>query len=515
MKRITLLATMLFSLYGYSQNFEWVKTPPIDFDMNHDMIGYCTAVDPSGNIYFTGFKDNAFPYDEIMGDQYFNKYTASGELIFSKEFTGRVNIDFMTTDSQGNVLMAVNYVNNLSIGDLTFTNVLQDVKHHIFKFDTNGNLLWQQEITITDWFVHGFMSIELDASDNIYIGFDDFQNSYIRKMSPDGTLLFTIEQTNAGRISSVSVDSEGNIYAAGSCVGPDSVFGSTASGTNFDYNTYAVKYSPAGVFQWIKFVEDITCPAPHIVATTPDEVYFSSQLYENSVFDDIEIEGPAAFFEDMFIAKLNAMGEYQWVRELPGEGFMGVGKRTFLEMDAQGNVYFAGRTGGNVNWGNGIQTDTPTMSGDLLVLKYNPHGQIVMAKTAGGANEDRIDSITLDNNGTIYITGMVSGDAAFGSLTTTAQPFEAYPFLAKISQGTLGNDDVSYSGSPLLYPNPADCLINFSGVAPGTNATIHNMLGQEIMSFKTTDTSIDISGLETGTYIVKTEGRRPVKFVKR
>ena len=33
------------SLAGRSQTYEWLKTPPITFDSNPDMIGYVYAVD--------------------------------------------------------------------------------------------------------------------------------------------------------------------------------------------------------------------------------------------------------------------------------------------------------------------------------------------------------------------------------------------------------------------------------------------------------------------------------------
>jgi hypothetical protein len=154
------------------------------------------------------------------------------------------------------------------------------------------------------------------------------------------------------------------------------------------------------------------------------------------------------------------------------------------------------------------------MSGDLLIVKYNPQGQVLMAKTAGGENEDRIDCISINNNGDIYITGMVSGNASFDAITTTAPSFTAYPFLAKVTQGTLGTDDL-YLTEAVLYPNPADQIINISGVALNTNATIYNLPGQEIFNFKITDKSIPVDVLAPGTYIVKIEGYRPLQFIKR
>lgn len=514
MKKFTYLSLLLLTLAANAQNFEWVKTPPIDFSWNHDMIAYCTTTDPEGNVYFTGFKDSAVLNNDIMGNLYYNKYDASGNLIFSKEFTGSGTVYYMTSDSHGNVLMAIGYTTSITIGELTLSTVTEDTKHHLFKFNSSGILLWQQEITVPDWFVNGFMAITADAEDNIYIGYDDYEDSYIRKISPDGETAFTIEQQNASRISSVSVDSEGNIYAAGSCVGPGSTFGGVAATTEFTYDTYAVKYSPTGTFQWIKFVEDITCPAPLIVAHTPDEVYFSSQLYQGSTFDGLNVEGPAEFFEDMFIARLNAAGEYQWVREVPGQGFLGVGHRAFLDIDHNGNIYFGGRAGGNINWGNSINTSTPPMSGDLIVLKYDPSGNILFAKTAGGETEDRIDCISVSHNGNVYVSGMVSGSASFDNLQTTAEPFEAYPFLAKLNQETLGTRNNLQNTHAVLYPNPAIDNISISNIALGTPIIIYNTLGQVVKKAFTNGEPIKLTDLAKGTYLLKPDGHKALLFIK-
>lgn len=513
MKKTTLIAMLLFAMAGHSQNFEWVKTPPIVFNMNSDMIAYSTTTDVAGNVYFTGFKANPFPYEDIMGNQFFNKYAASGESLFSKEIVGNVNIGHITTDSQGNLYMALGYVNTITIDDFTTSTVNQGVNHLVVKFNSAGEMLWQQELLVNGFQVNGFMSIAFDASDNVYIAYDDYQSSYIRKMSPDGTTLMTIEQTNAARISSVSVDNEGNIYAAGSCVGPQSSFGGVASGTDFPYNTYAVKYSPTGVFLWIKFVEDITCPAPMIIAKTPDAVYFSSQLYDVSQFDDVDTEGPVGSFEDMFIAKLNASGEYQWVREVPGDGIMGIGHRSYLTLDSAGNIYFGGRTGGTINWGNGITTSSEDNVGDLLVLKYNPSGDILMAETAGGSGDDRIDCIAVGAEGNIYLSGMVRGNASFGSITTEAEDFQAYPFMAKMNQGALGNEDFIASGNVIVYPNPATEYISIE-IDGDAHGSIYNIVGQKIKDIVINGAVIPVAELQSGIYILAIDGYRNIKFLK-
>ena len=156
-------------------------------------------------------------------------------------------------------------------------------------------------------------------------------------------MLLTIEQQNVNIISSVSVDNEGYIYTAGSCANANSKFANVTVPATFSYTTYVAKYSPTGVYQWVKYVQDITCPDPQVKAKSQNEVYFSSTLNGAYAFDTIIAEGPTGGY-DFFIAKLNATGNYQWVREIPGTGRAFVGKRNYLNLDTAGNIYFAGST---------------------------------------------------------------------------------------------------------------------------------------------------------------------------
>lgn len=150
MKKTTLILFLFIAMATRAQTFEWVKTPPITFNSNPDMIGYATTCDPSGNIYTMGFKENTFLYSEIFGDLFYNKYDNTGQLQFSKTFTGHATIYNAVADSQGNILVAAGYVNIMTVGDLALNTVDQGVQALLLKFDPDGNLLWHQHMTIEE-----------------------------------------------------------------------------------------------------------------------------------------------------------------------------------------------------------------------------------------------------------------------------------------------------------------------------------------------------------------------------
>lgn len=515
MKKTTLILFLFIAMATRAQTFEWVKTPPITFNSNPDMIGYATTCDPSGNIYTMGFKENTFLYSEIFGDLFYNKYDNTGQLQFSKTFTGHATIYNAVADSQGNILVAAGYVNIMTVGDLALNTVDQGVQALLLKFDPDGNLLWHQHMTIEESFDCRFQAIALDASDNIYVGIYDFMNSYIKKLSPDGDLISTITQSDARSVMSLSVDNAGNIYAAGSCADPGATFAGVSANPPFNYNTFLVKYSPSGVFQWIKYVDDITCPEPHVVAVSPNEVYFSSYLFGDYLFDNIQSEGPYTMFSDVFITKLNADGAYQWVREVPGAGFLHPASRRSLFADADANLYFAGSTRGNISWNGQFSTSANGNSNDAIILKFNPDGDLVMAKTAGGEGHDRIDAIALNQTGDIFIAGMSRGSASFDGFAYTAtDQYESWSYLAKLTQSALSTDE-SQSQAISLYPNPSSDYIRIANATQTFSGSIVNMLGQNVKDFALdNDHPIDVRTLSKGTYLVKLNNSKTVKFIK-
>ena len=71
MKKLYLSLAVLNIIFVHSQSFEWVKTPPINFNSSPSLIGYPTACDTFGNIYVTGFVNNAYNYTDIFGDLFY------------------------------------------------------------------------------------------------------------------------------------------------------------------------------------------------------------------------------------------------------------------------------------------------------------------------------------------------------------------------------------------------------------------------------------------------------------
>lgn len=509
LKKLLTLYLFFLSLAGFSQTFQWLKTPTVALDLNPDSLGYIATVDPSENVYMSGFLDTPVIYTEIFGNLFYTKYSSDGTQLFTKNFTGSGVLHQMTTDSAGNVLLSIEYLNMLVVDGVTIPNTTQITQHVFLKMSPQGNLLWHKILELPDGNISTFQSIAVDAVDNIYLGYDSYFNGVIEKLSPAGVTLSTISQLNVNRITSISVDSAGNIYAAGSCANINSSFAGVLQPTNFDYSLYLVKYSATGVFQWVKFAEDITCPEPMVKAFSPDEIYFSSSLFTNIDLGPLAVEGPTGGGTDFFITKLDGLGNFQWAREVPGNGSADVGTKNYLSLDTQGNIYFAGVvSGGLISWGNGFSTNTmPFGNREALLLKYNSSGVVQMAVTAGGSLNDEAHNVALAADGSIYLTGLVRGNATFGNLSfTTTNPLLYTPFLAKIQ-----NTPLSVAQSNLatihIYPNPVKDFLTIQTSESILSTAVYGINGQRI-TLPFANNQIDFSGVANGVYVVEilTEG---------
>jgi hypothetical protein len=507
------LVLLLISAALQSQNFEWVQTTPTNITLNPDLIGYSVAVDPSGNVYACGFEDQATPYNDIFGQLFYNKYNDAGELQFSKTFSGKAAVFDIAADGAGNIILALGYLNTISIDGLTLSTVNQGVQPLVVKFNSNGELQWHYIPLINGDAADYFKAVTIDDFGNVYAGYDDFNASYIEKISAAGVSLFKITQTHARLLSSLDTDIDGNLYAAGSCAESDAVFAGVPAPTSFDYNTWLVKYSPSGTCQWVRYIDDITCSHPEVKVVSPEQVYFGSYLFGPYAFGSFTATGPSSgSFNDFFITQLDAAGTFQWVREVPGTGVVNTGKRNYLESDAVGNVYFAGSTRGSVDWGSGITTTAAGFGSDALVLKYNASGILQFAKTAGGMSEDRFDGITANEFGDLYLSGIMRGNATFDAITHISAGIAAYPVLAKISNLPLAT---TAAALPIihLYPNPATDYFYMAGSK--MKGSLFNVLGQKIRDFESDGQSpIAIADLPHGIYLVKGDGFSGMKLIK-
>ncbi len=106
-----------------------------------------------------------------------------------------------------------------------------------------------------------------------------------------------------------------------------------------------------------------------------------------------------------------------------------------IASDAAGNTYVAGYFSETATFGDSTWTTPSSMDYDIVVGKIDPGGNWLWAKRAGGTDYDKANAISLGSDGSIYICGIFSGTASFGSHTVVSAgtAVRSDVFVAKLS----------------------------------------------------------------------------------
>jgi hypothetical protein len=92
-----------------------------------------------------------------------------------------------------------------------------------------------------------------------------------------------------------------------------------------------------------------------------------------------------------------------------------------IAVDGAGNSYVTGTFRGPAIFGtNAVSGAVTNSNDDVFVAKYDPEGNPLWIRTAGGTGTDNGNGIAVDTAGSCYVTGNFEGTARFGSTNLTA-----------------------------------------------------------------------------------------------
>jgi hypothetical protein len=157
--------------------------------------------------------------------------------------------------------------------------------------------------------------------------------------------------------------------------------------------------------------------------------------------------------KDAYVVKFDKNDKRIWSTYFGGMNF-DIGNR--LSIDKQGNIILVGETSSmnNIATPNGHQLIYGGGTADGFVAKFLPNGQLFWATYYGGEIVDKINGVTTDNDGNIYVVGQTNSDDNIYFNGYQSQRDGMYDaFLVKISPlGTImwatyfggGADDFGY-----------------------------------------------------------------------
>lgn len=181
---------------------------------------------------------------------------------------------------------------------------------------------------------------------------------------------------------------------------------------------------------WVKYqggnnVDETLAVTSDNSGSTYTTGYFSTAAQING--QNLSVVG----LTDMFLTKIDVFGDNVWSISAGGSGSdRGLG----VAVDGSGNVLVSGFFTGSMNFGNGVSITSNGNSRDIYVAKYNSAGVAQWARAAGSpGNNDRANSVAVDGDGNVFITGEFSGEASFGSLSLSSLNGTTDAFVAKYS----------------------------------------------------------------------------------
>ncbi len=325
--------------------------------------GRSICVDPNGNIYITGSFNGTALFGSTMlsslgfYDVVVAKLNNDGVWQWAVQGGGTYFEDIgygICVDANGNVYVTGYFGQTAVFGTITLVSIgICDV----FVAKLNNNGVWQWAVQSSVIATGGAFgdSIFLDTNENLYItGYfsgialfgtivltsSGIFESYVAKLNKNGVWQWAVQSTGGGSSLTMSLslylDSNGNLYITGMFYGTV-IFGTTTL-TSSESDIFVGKLTQNGVWQWAVQGGGTGFDSGSSIQVDADgNAYVIGMFQETAWFGSITLTSSGD--NDVFVAKLNANGYWQWARQAGG---INIDAGRGLCLDSEENIYVTG-----------------------------------------------------------------------------------------------------------------------------------------------------------------------------
>ncbi|MFA7380789.1 MAG: T9SS type A sorting domain-containing protein [Bacteroidia bacterium] len=245
-------------------------------------------------------------------------------------------------------------------------------------------------------------------------------NLFLQKLDANGNYLWAKiwGLTKAGMSWSIALSDSGHVYITGYF--QDSLDADPGTGI---YNLYSaggldaflIKLDTSGNFIWAHRFGGVEFDNGQFVGLDKTgNVYLTGNFRVSMDFNPgAGIDNKtAAGINDFFIIKLSSAGQYIWGKKIGGSGVDIVGGSL---IDGANNLFITGEFAGNVDFNpnSGVNNLSSAGSADFYVLKLDSGGNYLWAKSMGGSNTDKGNSLDIDAAGNLYCSAYFRGTSDF------------------------------------------------------------------------------------------------------
>jgi hypothetical protein len=231
----------------------------------------------------------------------------------------------------------------------------------------------------------------------------------------------------AERTTGIVLDAQGNQYAAG-WFESTATFGSQTLTVTGHRDAFIGRWDASGNLTWVQKAggKDEDYASAITVDPSGNPIVMGTFRSATAEFGGITITNKyARDYNSLFIAKLDSLGHGIWVQQVGGASTYDLAS---IKTDSLGNIYFVACMARFANFG------VTNLAGyeDILIAKYDPDGNLVWARQAGGNGYDYGQGLAVTPAGFAYATGTFEKTAPFGSFNLTSRG-NSDLFLAKYS----------------------------------------------------------------------------------
>jgi PKD repeat protein len=511
--------TMIFRIFSgiICMLFSFVLTaqPTLDWAIQAGGTGTTGSsagcVDNQNNVYVSGTFSGTTDFDPGNGvlnythqgnsDMFIQKLDANGTLVWAITMGGPGDneIAAICTDNQGHIFICGALTQE---ADMDPSSGIYEIGNSggmafVAAYDSEGNFIfanaYDTDASLTIYQIY-FQSIAVDVNGSIVVagkfgGSADFNpgvpggeltsagasDAVLLKLNSDGSFDWVgkVGGINNDTFRSVATDSDANIYTTGSYFNTaDFDMGSGTSNQTSAGSTDAFVYKVDADrnFVYVKFLAGSDIQEGHNIALDSDgNPVVSGHFIGEADFDPGT--GTASYTSsggtaDVFLAKLNAAGNYQWAVYFPGS--LQDDYATGMALANDNTIHLAGKFYGDVDFNIlGASGQLTGIGLDIFVVEYSGVGEFQWAGRMGDLEFGTAFDLDLGTDQSMHLFGSFTSDLDFdfGATITELQPIGSYDaFAAKWN--TSGNVPV---------PPVADFVGSDLSIAPGASVSFTDL----------------------------------------
>lgn len=407
------------------------------------------SIDAGNNIYITGNYDNNIKFGSTtltssgFRDIFIAKINSAGNWIWARSGGSTSTDDGLAVaySKNGNYLAVGGYVGgNATFGSIQVTSG-GGRDFILAAMDTTGTFTWvkngggsgSEECRAATVDADGSIYVSGYFEQSITLGSTTLtsvnsRDIFVAKISKTGTWQWAQKAGATDNDEAFSILIDGQDCFVGGMFYKNCYFGTTDTLQSMgDRDGFVAKISiSGGNWIWARSAQSASSVDIFALAIDGTRVGAAGSFYDTVTYGNQNIMSKGG--ADISFAFITRDGV--WDKVYPYPGIVGYITSTSTAIGKDGSRYFAGSFYGQVKFGTTTLTSNGLM--DIFVAKMKSNGAWEWAAYAGSTSDDGANSVSVDNNGNVFVAGLYNGQASFGNYSVSSAGLSD-AFVAKLN----------------------------------------------------------------------------------